>query len=125
MLSSTSKYAIRSLLTLVREEGESFVSVNDLASNSGVPSPYLSKILKVLAREKLIISKAGACGGVRLGKKKISFFDICSAVGDPIVVENCFLSNKKCSSKHHCSFHNAWGKKRKEIHAYLKSQKIN
>lgn len=125
MLSTPSKYAIRSLLCLSKEKGKEFVAVDELASKADVPSPYLSKIIKTLIKKKLLKAKRGANGGVQLAKKKITFYAICEALEDSIVVESCFLSNKKCSANSPCPFHHSWGKRRQEFHSYLKSMTVD
>ena len=124
MLSTSSKYAIKALISLSKVEAAKYQTVPNLAKLSDVPAPYLSKIMKVLSRKGIVESKKGLNGGIRLTKKAISFFQICEVLNDPIVFEHCFLSNSKCNMKNPCEFHSSWSKERTKILSYLKKNKI-
>lgn len=125
VLSTTSKYALKALTTLAAAEGDNFVAVDELAAASGVPAPYLSKLIKALSHAGLVETKKGAGGGVRLGAKSISFYDICSVLHDPIIEQTCLLSRFPCDSRTPCPFHASWRIERERLGKYLKKQKIS
>lgn len=128
MLTLTSKYAIRALLTLAKcEPAEQFVLVKTLSEKSLVPAPYLAKIIKTLAAKDLLETKKGATGGVRLKQKStaISFFDICSALHDPAATDACLLSKKACSHTSPCPMHERWGPLRTQLINFLHEMKID
>ena len=128
MLSASSKYALSALLCLAREQesGDGFMRVEELSVKANVPAPYLSKIIKALAQKQVVETRRGLTGGVRLGanRNKISFYDICVALDDPVVKEQCLLSKRSCGVGATCPMHEEWGKSRARIHSFLKKSKI-
>lgn len=124
MIGLTTKYAIRILRALSAvEETSEFLSTEELAKSSGIPKPYLSKVVLRLAQAGLVETRRGKSGGARLATDiyTLSLFEVCSALGDPIVREACFLSQKNCSSSKHCAFHERWQKTRTACHQFLRS----
>ena len=66
-LSQTTGHAVRALTCLAGRVNPP-VSIKDLAAWSGVPQPYLAKIVKKLNNAGIIESKRGAGGGVWLAR---------------------------------------------------------
>lgn len=126
MLGINSKYAIRILRLLNISDHNAFVNTMLLAQKTEIPKPYLSKIVLRLAQFGFVETKRGKFGGVRLVSdlNKLTLFDVCSALEDPIVRETCLLSRKKCNSTKHCSFHSEWRKFRHSCHKFLKSNHV-
>lgn len=63
----------------------------DLAAETLLPAPTVSKILAALARSGVLVSHRGAKGGYRLARdaKDITIADIVSAVDGPIALTLC------------------------------------
>ena len=124
MLSTRSKHAVRALLELAEYKRTEYVQVDVLAKDVNLPAPFLSKLMKELAREELVYTKKGRNGGVCLPKKQITVHSICEALKDPVAIDHCFLSRKKCSINSPCPLHEKWSKERLKIKSFLKSLKI-
>ncbi len=124
MLSLSSKYAIRALLYMAKHPEEGFMRVDQLSAKAKVPGPYLSKIMKKLAQNKIIESRRGLTGGVKLEKSGVSFYDICLIMNDPVVSQSCILSKHGCNSAKPCAMHNKWGKLRDQQQRFLKNARI-
>lgn len=125
MLAISTKYALKVLQQLATTPDE-FVSIDSLSKESDVPGPYLSKIMKALADREVVVTKKGFNGGVMLPRKnvKLSFYDICEALDDPVVQDRCFLSKKKCGGDSPCALHAEWSVMKKKIHAFLTRSKL-
>lgn len=124
MIGLTTKYAIRILRTLSStNESSEFMNTEELAARANIPKPYLSKVVMRLAAAELIETRRGKSGGARLSRElgSLSLYEVCTALGDPIVNETCFLSQKNCSSSKHCAFHSDWQKARIAFHKFLKT----
>ncbi len=121
MLSQQSKYALRAMIYLSEQPAETYVKVDDIASKTDLPSPYLSKIIKQLALKQIIVSRRGKNGGVQLNRlnPELTFFDICRAVADPIVQSECVLFKRPCDKKAPCPFHNKWSKTKSRLIEFL------
>lgn len=126
MLSQQSKYALRAALYLHLQEDGAFISVEEIAYRTDLPAAYLSKILKALSSEKIIISKRGKNGGVQLNhrKKKTTFFDICAAVKDPVVQSECVLFKKPCEKLNPCPFHASWSETKSRLVSFLRATSL-
>ena len=121
MLSQQSKYALRAVLFLNEQPESKFLRVEEIAEKTDMPAPYLAKILKSLAQRKIILSRRGKNGGVRLNRenKKISFMDICESVEDPIVQSECVLFKKPCNQLSPCAFHRNWSVTKSQLLEFL------
>ena len=126
MLAISTKYAIKALLHLARHYPDSFVQVNALSQETDVPGPYLSKIVKTLAAKGLVETRRGILGGVKfpVNRGPISFFEICSALDDPVITQACFLSRSPCNSKTPCAMHSNWTKLKQNIIGFLEKAKV-
>ncbi|MBX7137527.1 MAG: Rrf2 family transcriptional regulator [Oligoflexia bacterium] len=126
MLSNSAKYGIRALLWLSSQPCGQFVSLERIAAEAGVPHPYLAKVIKALARKKILVTKKGLNGGacIRPRRKSLHFLDVCIAMNDPIVRDVCVLSRKRCGGKSCCSFHQSWKMARQNMIEFLKAQEL-
>ncbi|MCB0322580.1 MAG: Rrf2 family transcriptional regulator [Bdellovibrionales bacterium] len=124
MLSTPTKHALRALMALASTSSREFVSVGDLAKQTRTPPAYLAKILRTLSQQKMLASKKGVGGGVSLNRTSITFLEVCEALKDPIVKDNCMLSNKRCSKDRPCPFHTKWSTQRRAQLELLSSMKI-
>lgn len=109
MLSLTVKYALKGLSELTKHDSFEFLQVEEVAKKANIPIPYFRKIVRALTKRGIIESKRGAQGGIRLPPKtKISFYDVCQALDDPLIKTGCFLSDGKCNSNAPCLMHKHW-----------------
>ncbi|MCB0333597.1 MAG: Rrf2 family transcriptional regulator [Bdellovibrionales bacterium] len=125
MLNLASKHAIKALALLASYPADSFCSITQLAKESSVPGAYLSKIFNEFVKNNIIEAKRGAQGGVRLKKRDLTLFDVCVILQDPILTEQCLLSNKRCSGRSPCTLHEKWKKEQERIHSFLRESKIS
>jgi len=67
------------------------LSARELAGQTRLPLPMVSKVLKALAREGLLLSHRGPSGGYSLARKPehISVAEVLTAVEGPIAVTEC------------------------------------
>lgn len=79
------------LLTRMAHHPDDQINASDLADQTGLPQPIVSKILKLLARRELLLSHRGAKGGYRLARPadRISVARIIEAVEGPIAITEC------------------------------------
>lgn len=80
--SHTTGYAIEALAILAGRRGQSML-VREIAGETGMPSPYLSKVFQRLGDAGIVETKRGYRGGIRLAKPpaEINLLEIDSAVG--------------------------------------------
>lgn len=126
MLSLSTKYALKALLYLAQQQRDDYMQVKALSDEAKVPGPYLSKIIKQLSAKQLVETRRGIAGGVRFPSngRTVTFYDVCVALGDPIVSQGCFLTKHPCDSKHPCVMHPHWSRIKREVAKFLQESKI-
>ncbi len=84
-------------------------SATEVASALDMAVPTVSKILKMLVRNKLVVSVLGAKGGYTLARMpaEISIADIVGAMDGPISITEC-SSETSCARESQCSTRGKW-----------------
>jgi FeS assembly SUF system regulator len=99
------------LLTKMAGEPENQLNASEIAAQTGLPQPIVSKILKLLARREILISHRGAKGGYRLARPTtdISVAQIIEAVEGPIAITECVDDTPgECSQEPICPVRSNW-----------------
>jgi FeS assembly SUF system regulator len=89
-LSKLADYGIVIMTTLARHPGRQH-NAPEVAAQSLIPQPMVSKILKALARAGLLVSHRGAKGGYGLARPAaaISVAEVICALDGPIALTAC------------------------------------
>jgi Rrf2 family protein len=66
MVSTKGRYALRALIDLALNQGDSYVPLMDTAARQGISEKYLEAIMSTLSRAKFIEGHRGKGGGYRL-----------------------------------------------------------
>ena len=84
-------YGIVLLTHFVRHPERLTRNATELAAAAHLPQPTVSKILKILAREGLLVPHRGAKGGFSLARspEDISVADVITALEGPIALTEC------------------------------------
>ena len=105
-------YGILLMTWFARQQDDSPHSARELASMARLPVPTVSKILKELARQGLLIGQRGVKGGFRLARPaaKISVADIVNALEGPISFTDCGGDPGACDLEDSCIVRSNWKK---------------
>ena len=103
-----SDYAVAILGQLARSP-VAVRTAKDIAAETGLPMPVVSKILKGLARGDLLVSHRGVQGGYGLSREasQISVADVIEAVEGPVALTECG-ENDSCEFVGSCSVQANW-----------------
>jgi FeS assembly SUF system regulator len=98
------------LLARMAEEPDRLHSASGLAESTHLPSPMVSKILKLAGRAGLLHSQRGAHGGYRLARapREISLAEVLAAFEGPIALTDCSASHDDCSVESWCHVRDHW-----------------
>lgn len=101
------------LLTRMALHPQRQTNAPELATEAQLPLPTVSKILKLLAREELLISHRGVKGGYTLSRapEDISVAEIISALEGPIAMTECIEHSPgagECSTEAVCPNRSNW-----------------
>jgi Rrf2 family protein len=118
--SHTTGYAILALGCIGSWKGD-WVLSKQIHKCTGVPTPYLRKILLALGKAGLIDAKRGYQGGFALARpaKEITLLDVVRAVEHEKAGDTCLLALAGCSDATPCPMHGFWEKERAKIEAKL------
>lgn len=121
-LSQTAGYAVLALGCIGSWKGE-WVLSKDIHKCTGVPTPYLRKILFALGKAGLIQTKRGYHGGFTLARapEEITLLDVVRAVEHEKLGEDCLLGLAGCSDATPCPMRSFWQKERAKIEGKLDS----
>jgi Rrf2 family iron-sulfur cluster assembly transcriptional regulator len=111
-LSQTAEYALRAMAWLATDAGSSPVRAADLSTAAGIPTHYLSKILRRLVLAELLVSQKGQGGGFSLARPagEISFLEILAAVDTYPTEGRCAFGWGACDEVNPCPLHETWSR---------------
>ncbi len=118
MLSNTSKYAIRAVIYLtLYSSAEKKVGIKEISSQLDIPTPFLGKILQLLAKQNILKSTKGPHGGFSLKKTAmdISIMEIIEIIDGSDSFDVCVIRTSKCSHDTPCSLHDKISPLRSEM----------
>jgi Rrf2 family iron-sulfur cluster assembly transcriptional regulator len=128
MLSNTSKYAIRAMIYLaLNADKEKKTGIKKISGDLNIPSPFLAKILQVLAKHKLLASTKGPNGGFSLAKdpKIITLYEIVRIIDGNDIFDKCLISLRSCYEENMpCAVHKKYEPIRNEIIKLFQQQDI-
>lgn len=120
-ISKTSKYALKGVLHLLKNRKSGFIKIDEVAKEENIPLNYLRKIFQQLITNRIVASRVGPKGGVKLPESKtdistasiIRIFD-----GEPDLNECSLFGTNGCPTIKACPIHdecfqvgkNAWVK---------------
>ncbi len=120
-LSQSVGYAIQALASL-EANTEASRLIREIAQDSKVPAPYLTKLLQKLAQADLVTSKRGYKGGVSLKRaaSTITLLEISEAIDGRKWLGRCLLGLEECSDARACPTHEFWKHARQQIEQKLR-----
>lgn len=109
MFSTSCHYGLQAMIyiALHSEEGKN-IDLNQIAAELDIPKHFLSKILQMLVKQKLLVSMKGPTGGFQLNEspENIALIEVIDAIDGLDVFTQCGIGFKKCSDAHPCPIHN-------------------
>ncbi len=109
-ISRLSDYGIQLLAAFARRPAEALTS-HQVADEAGIPEPTVRKLLKVLSKARLLLSRRGVQGGYRLARapEQISVAEIIAAVEGPIALTECNVpGGEGCERSRDCPVKGTW-----------------
>ncbi len=96
--------------------------IREVAGCTGIPRPYLARIVSRLARQGIISTKRGQRGGIGLGRPagEVSLLEVVVAVEGRDWMSPCMLGMKDCGHRFACPLRAFWAKLRRQIESELR-----
>jgi FeS assembly SUF system regulator len=85
-------------------------NARELAEDTQLPAPVVSKILKSLTRAGLLISQRGSKGGYSLARTpgEISVVEMITALEGPVGITECTIQPGACAQESSCQVRDPW-----------------
>jgi FeS assembly SUF system regulator len=110
-MSKNADYGMVLLMQFLKggETGE-YLSARYLSEETGLSLPMVSKVLKVLTREGLLLSHRGVSGGYSLSRRasEITVGQVLSAMEGPIAMTSCLEDDGDCQQVAVCPARTNW-----------------
>jgi FeS assembly SUF system regulator len=109
-LSKLTDYGILLMTHIARHSERPLHTARDLAAETQIPLPTVSKILKELSNGGLLVSHRGVKGGYSLSRvpQEISVGQIITVLEGPIGVTQCGSAPGDCDMEPHCPVSANW-----------------
>jgi len=111
------------ILTHIAHRPDAVHAASDITTDTGVALPTVSKILKLLAKENILISRRGAKGGYVLAKKasETNIAEIIMAIEGPISMTECTTDNGSCEQESSCEIKGNWNLINRAVYTALEA----
>lgn len=95
MLNARTRYGLKALVHLARQNPDQLVTAADMATEHGIPKRFLDSILTQLRHAGLVVSRRARYGGYRLAGSPddILVWDILVLLGEPLPAVPCGKSD--------------------------------
>lgn len=127
MLSNTSKYALRAVIYLALYASDTKkIGIKEISDKLGIPTPFLGKILQILARHHILKSTKGPHGGFSLERPAmdISLMEIVEIIDGTDAFDTCVIRTSKCHQDGPCSMHDKIAPLRQEIKSIFLTETV-
>lgn len=109
-LSKTTDYGIVLMAQLASAPDRAPQNARELAASADLPAPMVSKILKALAREGLLVSQRGSKGGYQLARlpEELTVSEMVRVLEGPVALTDCAIGPTLCSHEALCAVREPW-----------------
>jgi Rrf2 family transcriptional regulator, iron-sulfur cluster assembly transcription factor len=108
MFSASCHYGLQAMCYISRyASDDKNVELSEIAHEQNIPKHFLSKILQLLVKQKLLVSMKGPNGGFRLKRlpEEITLIQIVDAIDGLDIFSQCGIGFKKCDENDPCPIH--------------------
>jgi Rrf2 family protein len=127
MFSTSCHYGLQAMIFIALHATENEnVGLSRIAKEQDIPKHFLSKILQMLVKNKLLVSMKGPTGGFNLSRpaSKITLIEVIDAIDGLDVFNKCGIGFKQCSDKHPCPIHHDYKKVRNRIQKLFETKTL-
>jgi Rrf2 family transcriptional regulator, iron-sulfur cluster assembly transcription factor len=111
MFSASCHYGLQAMFYIaLHSTNERNVDLSEIAEEKKIPKHFLSKILQLLVKHKLLLSMRGPSGGFKLSKPadQISLIEIVEVIDGLEIFDQCGIEYKPCDPDNPCPIHDEY-----------------
>jgi len=127
MFSTSCHYGLQAMIYIaLHSTKDKNVDLGQISEELDIPKHFLSKILQILVKQKLLISMKGPTGGFKLNRdpKDITLIEIIDAIDGLEIFTQCGIGFKKCNDSHPCPIHHDYKKVREKVKSLFKEKSL-
>jgi Rrf2 family protein len=126
MLSHTAEYALRAVLYLAEHGADAPVQVGEMAEALAIPRNYLSKVLHLLTRHRVLVSTRGKSGGFQLATSPTDLYlvQIVAPFGSMGEKRRCLLGRPQCTDRSACAAHGRWKELAERVASFFRETTV-
>ena len=127
MFSASCHYALQAMYYIASHSTEERnVDLNEIADSKNIPKHFLSKILQLLVKNKLLHSMRGPNGGFRLcrGANDITLIEIVEVIDGLEIFDQCGIEYKPCDAMNPCPIHDEYSAHRESVFELFKNKTL-
>jgi Rrf2 family iron-sulfur cluster assembly transcriptional regulator len=126
IFSKPTSYAVRALVHLAQNRNKGAILATDIATAETLPAPFLSKLLRELSANNVVMAVRGPGGGFLLNKDpaEISLYDVFMLYDGLTLSNECLLGHGACSDETACCVHMHWKPTKRIVEEFLKATTI-
>lgn len=120
-ISRLTDYGIVVMAHLAECKDDDSHNARELAEDTQLPAPVVSKILKSLTRAGLLVSQRGSKGGYSLARtpSEIPVVEMITALEGPVGITECTIHPGACAQESSCQVRDPWQRINSAVHAAL------
>lgn len=127
MFSASCHYGLQAMFYIASHSTEEKnISLSEIATHKDIPQHFLSKILQLLVKHKLLISMKGPHGGFRLKRppEDITLIEIVKAIDGLDIFDQCGIGFRKCNEEDPCPIHSDYKRIRDHVRDLFESKTL-
>jgi FeS assembly SUF system regulator len=120
-ISRLTDYGIIVMAHLAECQDDDSHNARELAEDTQLPAPVVSKILKALTRAGLLVSQRGSKGGYSLARNPgdIPVVEMITALEGPVGITECTIHPGACAQESSCQVRDPWQRINGALHEAL------
>lgn len=127
MFSASCHYGLQAMFYIALHSAQDKnVELSEIAETQNIPKHFLSKILQLLVKNKLLISMRGPNGGFRLSRdpEKICLLDVVEAIDGLDIFNQCGIGFRECDDTSPCPIHEEYKNSRETVFNLFKNKTL-
>jgi len=130
MFSRTCQYALQAVLYIAlhtRNNGGRMIGLKEISASQDIPLHFLSKILQILVKNKILTSTKGPSGGfaLNISSDNLTLLEIVQVIDGLDIFDRCGIGMKICSDKAPCPIHQDYKIVKNKIRSLLEKKTLS
>lgn len=125
-LTMTGEYTVRTMLHLASQPLGTMTQISEIVKAWEIPEHFLRKIVQLLTKSNLILSRRGMGGGIELAKpaEEITLLEVIEAAEGKMALNKCLVRRGMCHRDPWCAVHLVWHEAQEKLKEVLRSKSI-